>query len=1230
MSIIKNATVANKSFPVVAIGCSAGGLEAVIELLNHLTPTTDMAYVLIQHLDPNHESMLPAIISRKTKMKVKQVENKMLMEPDQFYIIPADMDMELTDGHFLLEPRQNKPAHMPIDKFFISLAEIKGENAIGVVLSGGANDGTRGLRAIREADGLTIAQDDSAKFQSMPRSAIAEGVVDMVLSPENIAHELIRLGNYLKDLKEATNANETEVNDKQELQEIFQQLKVATQVDFNHYKLASISRRVRRRMLLFNIGTVKEYSKYIEDHKGELQLLYGDILINVTKFFRDADTYKYLRSKLITQIYKNKHPDEPIRIWVPACSTGQEAYSIAIIICEVIGETALKETTQIFATDLSEQAINKARLGVYSKSDVAEVSPERLQHFFDRTDGHYRICKTIRDVCVFAPHNVLKDPPFSRIDLISCCNLFIYLDNEWQKKVLDTFHYALNSSGYLILSKSETIGNSGKFFKQIDTENKVNIYRSDVSIRQALHSYPAKGKNNGAVPYIPKGSPAPSKISTISQVVDQLLLSDYVIPSVIINHECEIIQFRGSTGTFLEPASGTASLNLLKMARPGLRVDLRTAIHKCIKTGSAVRKDGLEVKIKSTVYPVSIEVVPVNMSPDLKYLLVLFIEYPALPKGTSTTTSGKKLAQQELENEIVALREDMTAIIEDREAANEELQTANEEIISSNEELHTVNEELQTSKEEIESSNEELSTINEQLQVRNEQLNENQEYTDGIIATIAEAMIVVDKNLIVRSANESFYKIFETTPENTEGYYLFDLGNGQWNIPRLRELLLDIIPKKGVFHGFEVNHEFPGIGHKIMSLNARLLTQRMQKTELIFIAIQDISAHVKAAKLAKEEEWFHNMANNAPVMIWIANIDKQRTFFNNTWLEFTGRPLELEIGNGWTENLHPDDVDMFMKIYNGSFEKRISFKIEYRLRRHDGVYRWALATCKPNFYDGKFAGFIGTCTDINDQKMFEQELEQKVKERTEDLLNANDNLKRSNMELEQYAYIASHDLQEPLRKIQTFSDILQSKYKDDLPEQSKEYIDKIVNSSQRMTLLIENLLNFSSVSNSDELHMPTALNEILTDVIEDFDLPAISATISYEHLPVINAVPLQMKQLFHNLISNSIKFRNENESLKMVISSAPLLPEEVRKYPALDKTLSYLEITFKDNGIGFSQEYAEQIFVIFKRLHGKQSYKGTGIGLALCRKIMANHHGEIFAESGEGGGATFYMIFPVR
>src|SRR6185436_1094051 len=470
----------SRPFPIVAIGASAGGLEAIVEILKNLSPETGMAYVYVQHLDPTHESLLPEILARVTNMKVLEAREKMRIHQNHLYIIPPNKDMHIIDGVLTLDPRPPRPElHMPINRFFISLAEKQKKGAIAIVLSGNAGDGAQGLKAIKSAGGITFAQDKSAKFQSMPRTAIAEGAVDLVLPPREIAKELERLSGQTPVLQKIM-ADGDEIPEKPDadgeyLSVILNLLKKLEGIDFTNYKRSTISRRVIRRMLLQKFNTLKEYAQYLKQHTSEISTLYQDLLINVTTFFRDADGMDYLKKKIFPKILRSKGANDPIRVWVPACSTGEEAYSIAIILMEVLGEKAAGTPVQIFATDLSELAISKARLGIYPKADLTEVSNRRLQKYFTRMDSHYRIVKSIRDLCVFAPHNTIKDPPFSRIDLVSCCNLMIYLDIVLQKKVISILHYALNPGGYLMLGKSETIGNAQNLFTQ--PEKKLHIYQ---------------------------------------------------------------------------------------------------------------------------------------------------------------------------------------------------------------------------------------------------------------------------------------------------------------------------------------------------------------------------------------------------------------------------------------------------------------------------------------------------------------------------------------------------------------------------------------------------------------------------------------------------------------------------------------------------------------------------------------------------------------------------------
>src|SRR5215218_7534610 len=820
-------------FPIVAIGASAGGIEAVIELLKNLPDNTGMSFIYIQHLDPKFESKLDEILGRATKMPVLEAREKMRIKPDHLYLIPPNREMTMLDGSLRLSLRPARPStHLPINNFFNSLAENYKETSIGILLSGNGSDGTLGLKAIKTAGGITFAQDSSAKFAAMPKNAVSEEAVDLVLSPKRMAEELTKLasqqGVYYSMLHKLEEEQISDFDEK--LQTILKLVHRLTGVDFSHYKISTIKRRIVRRMILHKQETLAEYSEYLKHHTSEIQQLYADLLINVTSFFRDEDSFDYIKKMVLPKIIKAKSPSEPLRIWVPACSTGQEAYSLAILLMEVLGEKAATTTVQIFATDLSEVAVNKARLGIYTKDELADVSPRRLQRFFTKIDGSSRIIKGIRDICIFATHNILKDPPFSRLDLVSCCNLMIYLETNLQKKLLNTFHYSLNNNGYLHLGKSETIGTSTSLFSQVEKKFKVYAKKKD-SAAKAMFEMSFRSPEMVPVEKSNVRTPTANLKSEevdIDKAVEQVLLKKYTPSCVVVSQDLDIILFRGSTGLFLEPAPGKASLNLLKMARPGLGFELRNLVFKAAKSGEAEMKSWTETDKEKKTKQISIEAIPLKTDSESfeKTFLVVFDEELITVQEVLRDDAKDKRVKQ-LEAELSRLREDMRIVIEEQEAANEELQSVNEEIISSNEELQSINEELETSKEELESSNEELITINQELQMRNEQLAEIQEYSEAVFTTIRESLLILDKNLRIKNANSCFYKTFEVTEEETEGKLLYDVGNKQWNIPKLKELLEEVIPRNSQVQDFEVVHTFQHIGEKIMLVNARRLIRRV-------------------------------------------------------------------------------------------------------------------------------------------------------------------------------------------------------------------------------------------------------------------------------------------------------------------------------------------------------------------------------------------------------------------
>ncbi|MES2140732.1 MAG: chemotaxis protein CheB [Bacteroidota bacterium] len=863
--------VEDHSFPIVAIGASLGGLEALTSLLKNLPSNTGMAYIYVQHLSPDHKSLLTSIVSKITKMKVQEIEDMAHMAPDNVYVIPYNKIIKVTDGHIKLLPRPKSSSAISIDVLFSSLAKTHKKNVIGVILSGSGTDGTNGLKAIKKAGGMTIAQDDSAQANSMPNSAIASNVVDFILSPKEIAGHLATFSknDFLKPDLESKQKEEVSENSNHDLKTIFGILFKKTGVDFNHYKMSTIKRRLNNKMLQCGVKTVKEYVKLLLKKNSEVDLLYKDLLINVTSFYRDKDAFQYLKTTLFPKLLEGKAPGEVIRIWIPACSTGQEAYSIAMMLTELQENKKKKIPFQIFGTDLSDQAISAARKAEYSASDLIPISKKFKDRYFTKTGDNYRIVKELRELCVFAPHNILRDPPFSRMDFISCRNLLIYFDSSAQKRVFSILHFALNNQGSLMLGQAETVGTSSQLFITTNAKFKIYSRKKSTGVRKILELTPHFPRTN----FYSKKINTPVKslsvnLMGVENAIDSAILSKYMPACAVINKDMEILQFRGPISLFLAHPSGKASLNILKMTRPEFAFELRNAIQKVIKTKQSVQKAGIEIKVESVFRMMSLEVSLLKIDWDEPLLLIVFTLQEQVEKFIEIGNSGKSNSIHDaqrivkLTEELNNTRMEINSIIESQEATFEELQAANEEIVSSNEEFQTLNEELETSKEEIETTNEELISINQELQMRNDLLTESHEYSEAIIATIHEPMLVLNKDFIIQSANKSYYKKFLVKKEETEKKLFFELGNKQWNIPKLREVLNDILTKNKSFENFEVTHAFPGIGEKIMLLNAHLVLQKENREQLILLAIADVSElrrlsielKVKDAKVLKNEE----------------------------------------------------------------------------------------------------------------------------------------------------------------------------------------------------------------------------------------------------------------------------------------------------------------------------------------------------------------------------------------
>ncbi len=637
------------SFAIVGVGASAGGLEAFRDLLGALPTDTGMAYVLVQHLDPHHESILAELLSRATPMPVVEVTDDTPVAPNRVYVIPPLHDIALGDGTFKLVPRTHtRGQHMPIDYFLRSLAEVQGSKAIGVILSGTASDGTVGLKAIKAAGGFTFAQEPrSAQYDGMPRSAMASGCVDLVLTPKRIARELARLGRHPYVATRAARAEPEDVpipskaDEKDGLRKILALLKKVTGADFRSYRLATIKRRIARRMAVHRIETPEGYARHLEGDPEELQALQQDCLITVTSFFRDPQVFQALSEQVLPRLLKDRPADAPIRVWVPGCATGEEVYSLVICLLERADELAKSPSLQVFATDLSEHALEKARAGRYLESIAQDVSSERLRRFFSRVDGQYQVNKTLREMCVFARHDLIKDPPFSRVDLISCRNLLIYLETRWQESVLATLHYALNPTGCLMLGPSETVGAASVLFAPLG-DAKHRIYSRRPAARPPLFipgAPPGARAEVGAQPV--RITPRAARRSEVPREADRILLARYAPAGVVIDEGLRILEFRGDTHPYLEHAHGQASLELMKMARKGLLLDLRQAVEEARKKDAPVRKEGVRL-YPGRLRKLNLCVIPIRgpAAPE-RCLLVLFEDVPA-PKPRPATPAGRR------------------------------------------------------------------------------------------------------------------------------------------------------------------------------------------------------------------------------------------------------------------------------------------------------------------------------------------------------------------------------------------------------------------------------------------------------------------------------------------------------------------------------------------------------------------------------------------------------------
>ena len=795
---------ATAAFPIVGIGASAGGFEAFINLLRSLPKNSGLALIFVPHLDPTHESAMVDLLARATEMPVEQAGDGATVTANRLFVLPPNFDMTISGGVLRLAKREAaRGQHMPIDTFFRSLADDQMGNAVGVILSGTASDGTLGLSAIKNQGGITFAQSpETAKYDGMPTSAIASGAVDFILPVDQIVRELIRIQKkpaHARTIKDPFEGKENLLRD------IFRLLKGYSKVDFVEYKSATIRRRIVRRMNINQVGDLGDYVKLLHRNAQEVEALYRDVLINVTSFFRNPEVFESLREHVYPNLFRDRPATDAVRVWVPGCSTGEETYSHAMALTEMISELRLEIPIQVFGTDLSENAIQRARAGVYKETITTDVSEIRLRRFFHKITTGYQISKSIRDMCVFARQNVFNDPPFSRMDLISCRNVLIYLGPVLQKRVIPIFHYALKPAGFLLVGNTEgLVGSGSQIFDIVDRKTKIyqkKAVPSPVTFGLALGSHDTTEARERPM-HSPREEDKARTPVDVQREADRLLLSKYVPSAVVVNEDMEILQSRGSTNRYLELPSGRVSLNLFKMARQGLLYELRALMEQARKKDTAVSKEDVPIEDGKNPPLVKLEVIPFRTpARDRQHFLVLF-EEKANGDGASPVKQWRKPASKEVEGakelqlsqlkqELGATKEYLQSIIEGQEATNEELQSANEEIQSGNEELQSTNEELQTSKEELESANEELNTVNEEIQHRNHQLSQLSNDLINLLNSCTIPLLLLGEDLRIRRYTPEAEKVL--------GFSVNDVGKPITNarlsmdVPQLERWMLDVM-----------------------------------------------------------------------------------------------------------------------------------------------------------------------------------------------------------------------------------------------------------------------------------------------------------------------------------------------------------------------------------------------------------------------------------------------------
>ncbi len=1373
---------------IVGFVAGEGGLHALSDCLAALSDKQqNYAIVVAVHDTPERDVSVADYLSAYSKWDVIEARDGLKLCINHVYLAPPNLDITLSHGVIhLAESKSN--GRTSFDLFLQSLAEEKNSRALAVVLSGSGTDGVQGALAIQKAGGYVIVQEPStASVGELPTAAAGSDVCDVLVPPADICSEITA---YVNNYELVKNFESRSTN----LDRIFSMIAHKTGTDFSKYKPTTVLRRIDKRLEALELETIDLYYDFIELNPQELDILFRTMLIGVTEFFRDMDAFEALKQYLATIVQARQHR-EPIRVWCVGCATGEEAYTMAILFAEILGEDIDKYRVQIFATDIDEHAISIGRKGVYA-DNIAEMLPrDIIGKYFVQVDQGYEVRKSIRQLILFSRHDITNDPPFIRLDVISCRNLLIYFNNDLQRETLSIFHYALNKDGYLLLGKSESVGLATNLFTKLSSSRKI-FQRVD-----RFHHSPVRFSHfQGRVREGGMSIPQELRLrQSIADIAREMLHATFEHPFVVVNENLEIIEVKGSLRLYTELSGGAVSANLLKMVNPELNLELRSLFAKVRGSGAGAVGHILRFMLFEKEHYVRLHIKPlVYTANNREYFIVIFEEVYVEPwmiahnatAGNQADGTGAHIL--ELTHELASAREHLQMLSEELETSNEELQALNEELQSANEELKASNEELETSNEELQTANEELQTANAELRLINEVLVEKEEQlrdsrerieeSEQLYRTLAlnypnGTINIIDINLhlvfiegkglgetgiipatvLGKSALELFDKesreemqqalkltlageaqsVTVTSGGRYYSVYTMPLRDDKDEISRAMYITQDISATKKMelslrdvndenqhllererlacdqvenqramlhnllmqapamifilrgpeyvvelvnplaqqffsgrsllgrpiaealpelrsqdvipfldnvyttgepFHATEMPIQFfrwdsSQPEHFYFDFTFQAITNEYNTIDALLVFAFNITEQVQARKVLEENAVQLKMVvESIPQMAWTTRGDGARDYCNQRWYTYTGQTAEQALGWGWADMLHPNDRQEAEEKWRQCLKTGEPYENENRFRNASGDYRWHMSRALPlRIEQDSVQSWVGTSTDIDDRKRFSEKLEDRIKERTTNITKAIEELHRSNTELEQFAYVASHDLQEPLRKIRTFGDRLFERSSAVLDATSRDYLDRMQLASARMQKLIDDLLTFSRVSSRREAIVRLDLGAVIGDVIRELDaqIQKKQAVITVGDMPLLDARPLQMVQLFLNLIDNALKFSKADEAPRIDIAAVVKTGAELDIATAVAHE-QYCVLTMRDNGIGFNNEHAERILVIFQRLHGKNQYEGTGIGLAVCKKIVENHNGFIRASGTVNEGAVFTVILPLR